>query len=89
VFPNVYLFARNYREIGTTHTTNIILVASNDSAPISDEAWQSRAETYLPNDHVGRTQMNKMVADKIKLETRDASAPVFTDDFAAIETMAY
>jgi spermidine synthase len=87
VFPNVYVFAREYREAGLNRTTNIILVATKATAQIAESQWRIRAEQYPANEFMAPPRMIQMAADQVTVTAPDPSAPIFTDDFAAIETM--
>jgi spermidine synthase len=89
VFPHTYVFAKDFRTLGTHKTINIILVATKSPQPIGPEQWKARAERHESNSYVTRGDMQRMVADLLVRIPDTSRAPVFTDDFAPIETMPF
>ena len=89
VFPNVYVFAHDIRDLGPTRTTNIILLGSNVADRIPDGEWLVRAQQYRSASYVQAPEMSKMAQDLIGVQAPDTQAPIFTDDYAPIETTAF
>jgi len=89
VFPNVYVFSVDHLAAGPQRTTNVILLASNDNERLTEAEWLARAERYQSASHVTAAEMTKMVADLLAEQAPDPAAPIFTDDYAPIETMRF
>jgi spermidine synthase len=89
VFRNIYVFAEDSRLAGTLLSTNSILIGSRDPQRIAEERWIARAEGFQSAGNIGAPEMKKMVSDFIASAEPDETAPVFTDDYAPIETMAF
>ena len=89
VFPHTYVFAMEHDRRGTHESTNVILVATNRRQPLSAQTWAARAEAYRSDSYVDHDRMQQLVADLV-VDLPDVSrAPVFTDDYAPIETMSF
>ncbi len=89
VFPHTYVFVKDYRRRGRKQSTNVILVATKQGKPLSPETWTARAERYRSESYVDRGRVQRMVADLL-VDVPDVSqSPVFTDDYAPIETMPF
>jgi len=89
VFPNTYVFAKDFREFGKTETINILLVATKSETRIRPEQWKTRAKQHRSASYVGRDDMTRMVDDLLVTLPDTSRAPVFTDDYAPIETMPF
>jgi spermidine synthase len=88
VFANVYVFAVDHRTVDPQNTTNFILVASNDKQMPASE-WLARAERYQSESYVKTADVTKMVGDLLAEQSPRPVAPIFTDDYAPIDLMAY
>ena len=89
VFPNTYVFAADYRNLDQHAAMNIIFVATKQEQPISPEQWAARAARHQSDSYVKSEDLRRMVED-LRVDPPDvASAPIFSDDYAPIETMAF
>jgi spermidine synthase len=90
VFPettHAFALGRGYGQ--PEYSTNIILTAVNRDEPVSPEDWAVWAEGYQSASYVDRPRMDAMLDDLIITLPNLGDAPVFTDDFAPIETMPF
>jgi hypothetical protein len=67
----------------------MILIATKDEAEISRTEWLERAEQFETESPVDETKIRYMASDLVPLPPADASTPVFTDDYAPLETMEF
>jgi spermidine synthase len=88
VFANVYVFAVDQHTVDPQNTTNFILLASDDKRVPASE-WLARAERYQSESYVKAADVTKMVGDLLAEQPPKSTAPIFTDDYAPIEMMAY
>lgn len=90
VFPNVYSFAKyNSRGLDPFESTNILLVASKNKQQLTKDEWRARARDHRSASYVGPDLLLEAVEDLVD-KTPDVSlAPLFTDDYAPIETMPF
>ena len=88
MFPNVYVFALESKKFGPHQTTNIILVGSKDSHRLIASEWSQRAAEYQSESYVKTPEMQAIVGDLIEAAV-DPAVPIFTDDYAPIEMMAF
>jgi hypothetical protein len=88
VFANVYVFAVDEHTVDPQNTTNFILLAS-DEKRVPAGAWLARAERYQSESYVKTADVTKMVGDLLAERPLSATAPIFTDDYAPIEMMAF
>jgi spermidine synthase len=86
VFSGIDVFAHNYRKVGKTSVTNIIMLAGDSNLPLAASDWRSRAEQHASGEDP-QIDLIKLLTDQVSVPAPNAAAPVFTDDFAAIETM--
>jgi len=89
VFPHTYVFAPDFRTAGKRSTINIILVATKSQQCIAPEQWEARARQHESNSYVKRDDMQRMVADLLVSLPDTSQAPIFTDDYAPIESMPF
>jgi len=89
VFPAVDAFARDYRTWGNDQSVNVILVASKNPKPLTASEWAQRASAYATTSHVTRDMVIRMVGDLVAPLPDMSRAPIFTDDYAPIETMRF
>jgi spermidine synthase len=89
VFPQTYVFAKDHRHWGRGRSMNVILVASKRQDPIPPEQWVRRAALHHSDSYVGRLRMQTMVQDLLHELPDLTGAPLFTDDYAPIETMPF
>jgi spermidine synthase len=88
VFANVYVFAVDHRTVDPQNTTNFVLLASDDKQVPASE-WPARAERYQSESYVKTDDVTKMVDDLLAEQPPNPATPIFTDDYAPIEMMAY
>lgn len=88
VFANVYVFAVDQHSVDPQDTTNFILLASDEQQVPASE-WLARAERYQSESYVKTADVTKMVGDLLAEQQPIPTAPIFTDDYAPIEMMAY
>jgi len=89
VFPNTYVFAMQHRESGDTSTMNIILLATPNKNRISPAEWTARADRHQSQSYVTKAHLNYMLEDLL-INLPDVSrAPIFSDDYAPIESMPF
>jgi spermidine synthase len=88
VFANVYVFAVDQHTVDPQNTTNFILLAS-DAKNLPASEWLARAERYQSESYVKTADVTKMVGDLLAEQRPNPTAPIFTDDYAPIEMMAY
>jgi hypothetical protein len=89
VFPNTYVFATEHRHFGRYDSMNIILMATRHEERISPQAWAVRARVHRSHSYVKNDALQRMVED-LRVDLPDsACAPVFSDDYAPIETMPF
>ncbi len=68
---------------------NIIFVATKKNERISSEQWAQRAAAYRSPSYVSQDRLRAMV-EHLVVDVPDVStAPIFTDDYAPIETMPF
>ena len=70
-------------------SANIILLATRRKERISPEQWAVRAAEHRSNSYVTSDRMQRMVEDLLVDMPDMAQAPVFSDDYAPIETMPF
>jgi hypothetical protein len=64
-------------------------VASKAAERLSAAEWAARADRYQSSSYVTTTDAQAMVTDLMDGAAIDPAAPVFTDDYAPIEMMAF
>ena len=89
VFPQTYAFAINHKQRGYTASANIILLATQEDKPLSFNNWLDRAKRHQSPSHVGPNYLQRAVHDLLVQLPSMTDAPIFTDDYAPIETMAF
>lgn len=89
VFPQTHVFVVYSRQLPSTASTNIILVAANGDAKLSRQDWLERASAYQSDSYVGRPDVESMLEDLMVVAPDVNDAAVFTDDYAPIETMSF
>jgi len=90
VFPQVYVFAMaEYEGQSSEQSMNILFVATKSRDRISPEQWAQRAEAYHSSSYVNQNRVRAMI-ESLVVDVPDVStAPIFTDDYAPIETMPF
>lgn len=91
VFPqNTHAFALG-RSLGwsTDFSTNVILVGINSDKAATPDDWARWAEGYASNSYITQPMVEQMLDDQIVTLPDLGDAPMFTDDFAPIETMPF
>ena len=89
VFPRVYVFSRYYRRVNPQQSTNVIFVATEDRNLISPEQWLARAAQFRSNSYVGPDRLQRLAEDLVIDPPKVADAPMFSDNYAPIETMPF
>ncbi len=92
VFPNTYVFDtahQNEDKCDPVNSRSIILMATCDKQGISAEQWAARARAYRSESYVTSDRLQQMVEDRLADLPDTARAPLFTDDYAPIETMPF
>jgi spermidine synthase len=89
VFPNTYVFAMQHRQSGEDCSTNIILLATQDKKRILPAQWSARAEGHRSHSYVTNVQLQRMVEDLLADLPDVTHAPIFSDDYAPLETMPF
>ena len=89
VFPQTYAFAINHKQRGYTASANIILLATQEDKSLSFNNWLDRAKRHQSPSHVGPNYLQRAVHDLLVQLPSMTDAPIFTDDYAPIETMAF
>ena len=90
VFPQVYVFAMpEYEGQSLEQSMNIIFVATKKHDRISPEEWAKRADAYRSASYVNQERMCAMIANLVVDMPDVSTAPIFTDDYAPIETMPF
>jgi spermidine synthase len=89
VFEHTYVFAKDYEGRGDRDTLNVMLLATQGIPSIQSTEWTTRAELYHSDSYVDTDLMKRAVA-VLLAELPDLPwAPLFTDDYAPIETMSF
>jgi spermidine synthase len=90
VFPQMYVFRNGEAQgVSPTESTNIIFVAAKAKGQVSASDWRSRAEMFRSQSYVDGRAVQQLVRNLV-VELPDVStAPLFTDDYAPIETMSF
>lgn len=89
VFPQVHVFAKDNRKLPEQSSMNVILVATNSPEPIEAGQWQARAARHESRSYVKAEHLAEMAKDLRTDLPEVPGAPIFTDDYAPIETMAF
>ncbi len=90
VFPNVYAFAKyNSRGLDPFDSTNILLVASKNKQQLTKDQWRALARDHRSASYVGPQILLEAVEDLVDKTPDVSRAPIFTDDYAPIETMPF
>lgn len=98
-FPQTYAFAHGSAnsavpsgdEAGKSReqSTNILLVATSGRETWALDEWRRRAHDYDSKSYVGRDVVKLLVENLVTDPPDMSAAPVLTDDYAPIETMAF
>lgn len=89
VFPHTYAFALDYRQRGVDQSMNIILLSTRRDERISPEQFAERAQGYTSSSYVTGVHVRRMVGDLLPNPPDVSHAPVFSDDYAPIDTMPF
>ena len=89
VFPQVYVFALREEQRGPEQSTNILLVATDRERALTAEEWHDLAARYRSSSYIDQPRMSEMLQDLVVDPPDVSTAPVFTDDYAPIETMRF
>jgi spermidine synthase len=71
------------------YSTNVILVGIHSDEPASRAQWIEWADEYESASLISRADVARMVRDLVVTLPDLGDAPVFTDDYAPIETMPF
>jgi spermidine synthase len=89
-FPeNAHAFALGLGRAGRDASTNVMLVGINNDQTATRADWVRWAEAYVSKSYIDRPMVERMLDDLIVTLPNFEEAPVFTDDFAPIETMPF
>lgn len=88
-FPRVYVFAIGSSREAVTQSTNIMFVATKTEDEITPADWAARAAEHQSNSYVDAARMEAMIRELVVDSPSNPDAPVFTDDYAPIETMSF
>jgi len=89
VFPNTYVFAVDHRGHDERDSRNMILLATRRQTRIPSDQWAVRAKGLRSNSYVTSDRLQEMVGDLLVNLPAVVRAPVFSDDYAPIETMPF
>ena len=89
VFPQVYVFALREEQRGPEQSTNILFVATDRERALTAEEWHDLAVRYRSSSYIDQPRMSEMLQDLVVDPPDVSTAPVFTDDYAPIETMRF
>jgi spermidine synthase len=89
VFPNTYAFAVDPQPLDPQHTINIIFLGTGNKDRISPAQWLARAASQRSKSHITSDKLQQMVKNLMPPSPGVAGAPIFSDDYAPIETMAF
>jgi len=89
VFPQVYAFKKYRHANRDTESANIILVGSKSNARLSAQEWQQLAAAHQSASYVKSDTLRAAVQDLVEDVPDVSAAPLFTDDYAPIETMPF
>jgi spermidine synthase len=89
VFPNTYVFAMDHQQRPTQFTMNVILLGTRDKTRLTRAQWATRAADYRSTSYVNPRMVRAMVDDLLVTLPDMSRAPLFTDDYAPIETMPF
>ncbi len=89
VFPQVYVFKKYRHQNYDTDSANIILVGSNSKQRLAPADWQRLASDHLSDSYVKAQTLRAAVDDLVEDVPDVSAAPLFTDDYAPIETMPF
>jgi spermidine synthase len=88
-FPHTYVFVVHRRQSSPETAMNIILLAIRNKEPIPPPQWSARAGRHRSNSYVKDVQVGQMVEDLLIDLPDVARSPIFSDDYAPIETMPF
>jgi spermidine synthase len=90
VFPeNAHVFALGRGTASPRESTNVILIGANRDKSITPEDWTAWAQRYESISYVNQSAVVQMIDDLVVALPDINTAPVFTDDYAPIETMPF
>jgi spermidine synthase len=90
VFPeNTHAFMLGQGYVARDESTNIILVGLDREQAADAAQWRTWAEDYRSASYITPSMVQQMVTERIATLPEMKEAPVFTDDFAPIETMTF
>lgn len=89
VFPNTYVLGLGHRHSGDRSSMNIILMATCHEERISPEQWAVRARDHQSSAYVKNDQLQKIVEDLLVDLPDTTRVPIFSDDYAPIDTMPF
>jgi spermidine synthase len=89
-FPQVYVFAKRYAlRDAPEQSTNILLLATRSEERWTLDDWRMFAAAHESASYVGHERLLRLVEDLVEILPDVSRAPLFTDDFAPIETMSF
>lgn len=89
VFPHVYVFAVGGRQWGYEQSMNVMFVATRSDADLLPADWKERAAQFESHSYVDSARLSRMIEDLVPDPPTNPDAPLFTDDYAPIETMSF
>lgn len=89
VFPQVYVFKKGKQYSRDSESANVLFVASKSSERLSPGDWQRLAADHQSSSYVKSPTVRAAVGDLVEDVPDVSSAPLFTDDYAPIETMPF
>ncbi|HYO24257.1 MAG TPA: fused MFS/spermidine synthase [Lacipirellulaceae bacterium] len=90
VFPETtHAFVLMRSQISPADSTNVILLGIKSDQRASRADWAAWADRYESASYVGRADLQAMIGDLVATLPDMDDAPLFTDDYAPIETMPF
>lgn len=89
VFPQVYVFKKERQYSRDDDAANILFVATTSTEKLSLDQWRAKASEYRSKSYVDSRILLRAVEDLVTHPPDVSSAPLFTDDYAPIETMPF
>jgi spermidine synthase len=89
VYPQVYVFFRHSDRHQRNESNNILFVATKTEEPVTQNQWRERAAAFQSGSYIQSGHLQRLVEDLVNDIPDVSDAPVFTDDYAPIETMPF
>lgn len=88
-FPTVYVFAIGSSIEAVDESTNILFLATRNGNEIAPDEWAERAAGHQSDSYIDAVRMREMIEELVVEPPTNIDAPLFTDDYAPIETMSF